>query len=48
MQQSNRELTSMPHDTVLWISGISAMFIIFAAALAWTDRHAHGYPKRDE
>jgi hypothetical protein len=38
----------MPQDTAIWIGAITAMFIIFAAALAWTDHYAHGYPKRSD
>jgi hypothetical protein len=38
----------MPKDTIIWIGAISAMFIIFAGVLAWTDRHAHSYPKRPD
>lgn len=38
----------MPTDTVIWISAISAMFVLFAAVLAWTDHHAHGYPKKSD
>ena len=36
----------MPTETVLWVSVIVAMFVIFAAALAWTDHYSHGYPKK--
>ncbi len=38
----------MPTDTAIWISAISAFFVLFAAALAWTDHHAHGYPKHEK
>lgn len=36
----------MPAETVTVISAIVAMFAVFAVALAWTDIHAHGYPKK--
>ncbi len=35
----------MPTETAIWISAIGAMFVLFAAALAWADHYAHGYPK---
>jgi hypothetical protein len=38
----------MPTTTIIWVSAIAVMFVIFAAVLAWTDRYAHGYPKKSE
>ncbi len=38
----------MPTETVIFISVISAMFVIFANALAWTDHYARGYPPKAE
>jgi len=34
---------SMPTDTIILVSAIVVMFVIFAAVLAWTDHYAHGY-----
>jgi len=36
----------MPTDTIIFVSAITVMFVIFAAVLAWTDHYAHGYPKK--
>ena len=38
----------MPTDTIISISGITVMFILFAGALAWSDHYAHGYPKKTD
>lgn len=38
----------MPTETVIWISAITVVFIIFAAVLAFADRYAHGYPPKSE
>lgn len=35
----------MPTETIIWVSVIVAMFIVFAGVLVWTDHYAHGYPK---
>ena len=36
----------MPTETVIFISTVVAMFVIFAGVLAWTDHHARGYPHK--
>lgn len=36
----------MPTGTIIFISAVVAMFVIFAGVLAWTDHHAHGYPRK--
>lgn len=38
----------MPTETVIFISAITAMFVIFAGVLAWTDHYAHGYPSKGD
>lgn len=36
----------MPTETIIFVSAVVAMFVLFAGALAWTDRYAHGYPRK--
>ena len=36
----------MPTETAAVVSAIAVMFVIFAAVLAWTDRHSRGYPHK--
>lgn len=35
----------MPTETVIVVGGVIIAFIVFAAALAWADHYAHGYPQ---
>lgn len=36
----------MPTETIIFVSAVLVMFVIFAGVLAWTDHHAHGYPRK--
>lgn len=36
----------MPTETVIVISGVIAMFVLFAGVLAWTDHRTRGYPRK--
>lgn len=36
----------MPTETVIFLSAVLAMFVLFAGVLAWTDHYAHGYPRK--